>query len=273
MARALKRRCPGLIVWPRSHVACIMSSTRCCHCCTLIHSGAKELCRRSAEQRLCICPHCTHPWLPAWLQEAAAGSDDAAALRPKKQRQPQRRRPAGQPCGGPAAAAEAPPADGLDPGLVARLAAQRQQKFGCCGGQKGVARTCGGVSPPADKDRVECQPQQQQPPQPQQRPPQQARSLLASVSLQVIHVVDCRAAIVLLLCWACCVPWVVVLKRQPSKAIFLECWRATAVLWRCAGSRPVCGAGFHAPPKAAAHKGTFLAQPVSSCAAHRVFWV
>jgi hypothetical protein len=117
-------------------------------------------------------------------QDAAAIGDDTAAQRPKKQRQPQRRRPAGQPCGGPAAAVETPPADGLDPGLVARLAAQRQQKFGCCGGQKGVARTSSGASPPADKDKPDSQPQPQAQQQ-QQRPSQQQRSLLASVSLQV----------------------------------------------------------------------------------------
>jgi hypothetical protein len=40
--------------------------------------------------------------------------------------------------------------------------------------------------------------------------------------------------------------------------------RATAVVWLCAGSRPVCGAGCHAPPKAAAHKGiSFSAQTVN----------
>ena len=226
------------------------------------------------------------------VQDAVAAGDDSTAQRPKKQRQPQRRRPAAQPCGGPAAAAEALPADGLDPQLVARLAAQRQQKFGCCGGQKGVARTSSGASPPADKDKPESQPQQQ-------RPSQQQRSLLASVSLQV-RIPKCSlpyTALVLLLAHLHRLHELIAQKRKPLPiatrpwsctspvASMCSCARAraslhaTAAAWHPAGSGPVCGAGFHAPPKAAAHKGSSSTQTAdcqkwfSLCRQFAVLWL
>lgn len=113
------------------------------------------------------------------LQDAAPGSSAGSA--PKKQRQPQRRPSDEQPVSptaSAAAAAAAAAAAGLDPALVARLAAQRQQKYGCC--PQKSARV-----PSLQAEKTAPTPQQQ--PQPQLAQKQrQAAQRDAPVSLQVL---------------------------------------------------------------------------------------